>query len=421
MFEVLSTALPNGLQIYINRIPDSGTVACGLWFNQGSMHESDETNGLSHFIEHLMFNPENGNEGFKDKFKEAINMGVVYNASTTKEYTSYYCIGLKSTIDVCLELLQKIALCRGVFAEDFINNEKKVVLQEATSFYSSFNQIKERMGQALWGNMDVGRIIMGNVKNVEAVNAEALYNIINESYTSENVNLVISGDVEYKEVLKKVEDIFSVWQRKDTRKYFSVVDAEPGIYFNNGGSTNSVVSLGFRLGNIDNNKQTAVNTITGILGASGMDSLMVREIRQNRGLAYTVGAFNSMYSKRGNLGLTAVVENSKVKETVNIMTSILKEIKNKGFSNDEIEKQKKVLETNKLLLFSDQIMRFKELGSKIIFGKNCILENDIYCIRKMTNDDLMEAFNEIFVEENMGFAAIGHFDIDDVVNSICLE
>ena len=150
VYDVLNAYLENGLKIVVHKIKDAKTVACGLWIHQGSVNETDENNGLSHLVEHLMLNAANEQrQEYQKLMNEVSSQGVIYNAVTTKEYTCFHYTGLPRTINLCLQCLASIAKDKQYFPPDFFQKEKQVVLQEAISYYSSFQQIKERTSQAL--------------------------------------------------------------------------------------------------------------------------------------------------------------------------------------------------------------------------------------------------------------------------------
>lgn len=131
-------------------MPEAKTVSCGLWIKQGSVNENSENNGLSHLVEHLLLNAANDCCPKYQKYMDmASKEGVVYNAATTKEYTCFYYTGLPQTLETCLDCLACIAKENREFPAEFFEKEKNVVLQEATSYYSSFQQIKERTSQTI--------------------------------------------------------------------------------------------------------------------------------------------------------------------------------------------------------------------------------------------------------------------------------
>lgn len=153
MYDVLNAYLENGLKVILHKISGVKTMACGLWIRQGSAYETDEINGLSHLAEHLLLNPKDvKNNEYRNLMDRVSCEGVIYNAATTKEYTCYHFTGMESALPICLSSLACIAKSNRDFLEEYFENEKSVVVQEATSFYSSYQQIKERTSQAIWGS-----------------------------------------------------------------------------------------------------------------------------------------------------------------------------------------------------------------------------------------------------------------------------
>ena len=178
MYEVLSSYLENGLKIIFHPLRNTKTVSAGIWVKQGSKYESDQTNGISHLIEHLLVNASNtNNTKYKNIMNEIEFSGVQYNATITKEYTYYYFTGLKSKLDIMIEALACIVIGNKDINKKKLNDEKAVVRQEILTYYSSLNQIVERTNQAMWGNMDVGRIIVGNQDNIDKINGKSQKNI----------------------------------------------------------------------------------------------------------------------------------------------------------------------------------------------------------------------------------------------------
>lgn len=417
MYDIVSVYLENGLRVVMHKIPHMKTMACGIWIKQGSKHENDENNGLSHLIEHLMINVRNDNN---KEFQELINSvsceGVSYNAGTTKETTSYYFTGLANMLNKSLKTIASIVIDNKGFKKELIDNEKKVVSQEAISFYSSFNQIKERTTQALWGNLGIGKVIVGDLQNIKNATNREIEDIVEGAYTPENATLVIIGGINYDETLEMVEENFSRWEDRYTRAYHETVDEEPGIYFNsNSGGNNTAISIGFRTPSYMDKDRIGIALITKMIGDISLESRLVKEIRMKRGLAYTVGAFTSFYEQRGSLGLTAVCSKDSPKEVVKIMIDEINKVRESGFDEQELSRAKKILETRTLLDLDNITSQLKFLGKYSSNDSLFSLEQEIRGMRKINIDMIQRIANEIFIEENMGMAAIGKFDIDEVL------
>lgn len=421
MYDVLNAYLENGLKIVLHKIPEVKTISCGLWVHQGSSYETDEYNGLSHLTEHLLFNAEDiVNEQYKQLIHEISDNGVMYNAATTKEYTCFYFTGLANTLEKCILALAHIAMKNREFNFENFENEKKVVLQEATGFYSSFQQIKERTSQALWGNMGTGKIIMGNMQNISNAEPEQIHNLITSAYVPENATLVVIGNIDYSNVLEIIEQEFSEWKDTKTTTWERAVDDTPGIYINKGSGTSTALSIGFRSPGYDDQRRLAIEMMVRILGGGGLQSRIIKEIRLKRGLAYTVGGFSSFYRRRGTLGFTVVCDKQKSIEAANAMSEVLVDASNSGFSEEEIAREKRVMETDMLLSVDNITEHLRYVGRCGAMGINFYIENEIRSIQNIKKEDVDRAAKELLAESNMGLAAIGVEDTDKLLEAVHL-
>ncbi len=421
MYDILNAYLENGLKIILHKIPGAKTMACGLWVAQGSKNESDANSGLSHLIEHLLVNPiTSGNEAYQKLIEEVTNSGVVYNAATTKEYTCFYFTGLSNTIDLCVKSLSHIAMNNRNFPEDMFENEKKVVVQEATSFYSSFQQIKERTSQALWGNIGIGRIIMGNISNIQDATIEQINGIIEENYIPERATIVIVGDIEYVRALDLIENNFRDWKDIHSNEEQELVNSEPGVYLNKGSGASSVVSVGFRTGGYSMMQRQAIDMMVRILGQSGFKARIVDEIRMKRGLAYNVGGFYSVFRNHGTIGFMAVCDKEKTVDVARVMMDTLIQAKKEGFTDEEIQREKNMMETTMLLSVDNITDHLRNIGRCDVMGCDFYIENEIRGIRSITKDLVNQVVDEIIQEANLGLALIGDCDNDLLLQTVAM-
>lgn len=418
MYDILNVYLENGLHVVMHKIPFLRTMACGFWVRQGSQHETDETNGLSHLLEHLMINTDNDfNPNYQNLMRDIAAEGVTYNATTTKETTSFYFTGLSSILEKCIQTLASIVVDNNGFKLELFKNEQKVVTQEAISFYSSFNQIRERTSQALWGSNGIGRIIVGAIDNINNAVPKDLENILNNSYTPENSTLVVVGGIDYDKTLDMVWKYFSKWKDTATREYKEVVDSDPGIYCNiNTNVKSSVISLGFRtLGYKNYKERINIEIISKILGDPSLESRLTQEIRLKRGLSYNMGGFTNFYKERGTLGFTAVCSHESVKEIAKIMIDEFNKVKETGFTEEEVKRAKKILETRTLLDLDSTLSQLMYLGKYSSYGLQFSLENEIRNIQRITIEDINKTVKETFNSEGMGLALIGDCNIDEIM------
>lgn len=421
VYDVLNAYLENGLKIVIHKISEVKTVACGLWIKLGSSYETDDNNGLSHLAEHLLMNQNDvENEEYKRIISDITDNGVYYNAATTKEYTCYYFTGLKSTIDDSLNALSQIAMKNREFNEDAFENEKKVVLQEAVSFYSSFQQIKERTSQALWGNMGTGKIIMGNLNNIENATKSQVLELINKAYVPENAILTIVGNVDYTDILQKIENKFGIWDDVKVGLEERNVESEPGIYINKGSGNSTVLSIGFRAPGYGTANRLAVEVMVRILGSGSLQSRIVTEIRGKRGLAYNVGGFASFFEKRGTIGFTVVCDKNRSIETAKVLSDVIIQAREHGFNEDEIIREKHVMETNMILAIDNITEHLKYIGRCSSMDKNFYIENEIRLIRNIQKEYVDRAAKQLLCDLNMGVAVIGSSNAERLLETIAV-
>lgn len=421
VYDVLNAYLENGLKIVIHKISEVKTVACGLWIKLGSSYETDDNNGLSHLAEHLLMNQNDvENEEYKRIISDITDNGVYYNAATTKEYTCYYFTGLKSTIDDSLNALSQIAMKNREFNEDAFENEKKVVLQEAVSFYSSFQQIKERTSQALWGNMGTGKIIMGNLNNIENATKSQVLELINKAYVPENAILTIVGNVDYTDILQKIENKFGIWDDVKVGLEERNVESEPGIYINKGSGNSTVLSIGFRAPGYGTANRLAVEMMVRILGSGSLQSRIVTEIRGKRGLAYNVGGFASFFEKRGTIGFTVVCDKNRSIETAKVLSDVIIQAREHGFNEDEIIREKHVMETNMILAIDNITEHLKYIGRCSSMDKNFYIENEIRLIRNIQKEYVDREAKQLLCDLNMGVAVIGSSNAERLLETIAV-
>lgn len=419
MYDVLNAYLENGLKVILHKIPGVKTIACGLWVCQGSAYETDANNGFSHLAEHLLLNPKDAsNQEYRQWMDKIASEGVLYNAATTKEYTCYHFTGLESTLPLCLSCLACIAKEDREFSEDFFENEKKVVLQEATSFYSSYQQIKERTSQAIWGNRGIGKIIMGDLQNVARANQQEVIRLIQDAYVPENSTVIVVGSINYQETLFMIEERFGQWKDIKSRILEVPVENVPGVYINKGSGSSAVLSIGFRAPAYHTAERPAAEMLARMLGGGGMDSRMAQEIRIKRGLSYTFGGFASLYKNRGTLGFMSVCDKEKITEVAKVLMDIFMEVKDRGFREEEIQREKNIMETSVLLAVDNITEHLRYIGKCSSMDKNFYIENEVRSIRNIDKKDIEQATNAILQECNMGMAAIGECDVDALLDIV---
>lgn len=419
MFDVMSFFLDNGMRILFHREEKSRIIKAGIIVNQGSVNETDELNGISHFLEHMLIADNELLGEIKENKNTLRDYGATYNATTYKANTMFYIMGMAGGIDVYLDLLRNMVFNNRSFLDENLEKEKKVVERELSSYYSNFNQISDRAIQALYGEKNIGRIIVGKRENVREFSKEQIINVLNKTYTPENTAVVVFGDFDYLELKEKVEKKFSDIPDVSTEKVIEPVQSSPSIYYNpNYKGENSIASVCFRK-TTDLNQENLKKTMSFLISALSNATICNRtayKLRFEKNLAYQIGGFFTSIGRYHAAGITAVGKNSDMEEIVKYMLDEFDSIKTKGFEYEEFERIKQYLmmemlcDKNNMTSQADMLLRLAL--NPMIYSP----ENEIRLIEKLKLEDVNECIKDVLSKENIGLACIGRCKIENLAN-----
>lgn len=419
MFEVMSFFLDNGIRVLFHRENHSKVVKAGIIVNQGSANETDELNGISHFLEHLLLSDNEYLSELGDNKEKLREYGATYNATTYKSNTMFYIMGMAHGVDVYLKLLKNILFDNREFPEEVVEREKNVVIRELSSYYSNFNQISDRAVQALYGEKNIGRIVVGKRENVQGFQIEQVKEILSNVYTPENTALVVFGDFDYIEMKEKVYKLFSEVEDTVTRRIIEPVQSVPSIYYNpNFKGENSIASVCFRK-TTDVNQTMVNNTMNFVVNALSNGTICNRtayKLRFEKGIAYNIGGFFSSIGRYHAAGITAVGKNEDMEEIVKFMLDEYEALRNDGFEKDEFNRIKQFLimemlcEKNNMTSQADTLLRLA-LDPRVYSP-----ENEIRMYEKLDVEEVNNCLKDILTHENMGLACIGKCRIEPLAN-----
>ena len=186
------------------------------------------------------------------------------------------------------------------------------------------------------------------------------------------------------------------------------------------GTASTVFSVGFRAPAYSERNRPAVEMMARILGQSGLQSRMTKEIRMRRGLAYTLGSFSSFYKNRGTLGFMVVCENEKAVDAASVLMDVLNEAKTKGFTEEEIEREKNTMETALLLSVDNITEHLRHIGKCSIMGHSFYIEQELSAVRDICREDVARMADELLRDSNMGLAVIGQCNTDKLFEVVDL-
>lgn len=394
--------LKNGLTIAIDRVLHVETACVGIFSGIGSRVENSKNNGICHFLEHMVF------KGTKTRsvydISEQIELrGGYINAWTSKEKTAWYAKVMKEDIMLALDIIVDI-LRNSIFPEDELTKEKQVVIQEIKHSKDSPDDIIYNHFQKLCYKGSLGFEILGSEENINNFSRDDLINHIKKYYTPNNMVLSIVANVEPKEFIKQIESLFEGWGNEVSNESQQTKWSEAG--FNSGksvlvkdGLQQTQIMMGYKAPSfIDEDFYNCLIT-SSILGA-GMSSRLFKEIREKRGLVYSIDSYLMSHKDIGNLAVSAACEREKVNEVISVVNDQFKKLASEIIDNSELEKVKKQIITMLHMSQESSYSRTERMAKSIInFGEIKPIQDIVNSVNRVNKEDVMNMANKLIGKE----------------------
>ena len=401
--------LPSGLKIIT--VPMTGTEAVTLvaLVGTGSKYETKEINGISHFLEHLFFKGTKSRPEPGEVNRALDRLGSEHNAFTSEEMTGYWVKASRQHFDAALDIVSDILL-EPLFKADEIERERGVIIQEI-SMYEDMPQrkIMEIFEDLLYGDQPAGWDIAGPKDTIRKITRDQILDYRNRQYVASNSMVIVAGNVDPKEAEKKIEKAFARFKdgKAKGKKPTHEKQAKPGVRFEFKETDTTHIALGVRAVDMYDDKRYALQLLSSLLGGN-MSSRLFMEIREKLGLAYYVRAATQHYTDSGYLLATAGIPHVDLERVVKKIVEILRDIRDKGFSDDEVAFAKDHLRGALALSFesSDEIATF--FGEQALFYKKIETPDEVFKhIERITARDMMKIAKRWFHPKFVNLAVIG--------------
>jgi predicted Zn-dependent peptidase len=410
--EVKVEPLFNGSTLIYQKGSNFPSFSLFILVPAGSIFETEETNGYSHFIEHLVFKGTE-NRSSKEISKEVEGIGCDMNAFTSTEYTGYYIRGRDKSFerasDVLLDIVQN-----PIFPEEEIEKEKNVVIEEYYSIEDSPEDLSLiELRKAIWGNSTYSFDVIGNVENIRNSTRESLISFFKDFYHPENLIISFYGNLPFDYVKKTVEE--KLKNKNYLNKSLSLEEPpflnEIKIKYKE--IKQIYVHMAFKSCSVLSDKYPIHLVLLNILGG-GMSSRLFQRIREDLGLVYSIYTFNLSYKKTGAGIIYFATSKNNLKRVFEEIRSEFKKIKNESFNDEEIERSKEFLIGNLLLRLENSLAKSERNG--VNFYRKGYVERIDEIINKIQNvkrENLMDEFNKIDFE-NFGIGICGDVSSDEI-------
>ncbi|MEY2664192.1 MAG: hypothetical protein RIR35_1000, partial [Actinomycetota bacterium] len=329
---VRKTVLPSGLRIVTEEIPGVRSAAYGIWVNVGSRDESPKVAGASHFLEHLLFKGTKTRSAL-DISSSIESVGGEMNAFTSKEYTCFYARVIDSDLPLAIDVISDL-ITSSVGKPEDVEAERKVVLEEISMRDDDPSDlVHELFGETFYGDTTLGRPILGTVESIKSLSRNTIFHYYKKRYLPQDIVVAVAGNIKHKRVVEQVikamsKDGFLEVPKSD----FNLRSNAPARRANkqqvgllNRKTEQAHVFLGMPGVDRNDERRFAMGVLSAALGG-GMSSRLFQEIREKRGLAYSVYSYAQQFAGSGFLGFYAGCNPSKATEVVTIMRDVLHDV-----------------------------------------------------------------------------------------------
>lgn len=387
----------NGLRIVLEEVPTVRSVTIGIWVLTGSRNETEDNSGISHFLEHMFFKGTTSRNA--QDIAEAFDaIGGQVNAFTSKEYTCYYARVLDTYKEYAMEVLTDMFF-ESTFPEDEIERERKVVMEEIKMYEDTpDDHVHDLLSQASFGNHPLGRSILGTDDHLQSFTKEELQSYKNQYYTPNNVVVSIAGNVDAT-FLHKIENSFDRFQHIHKEIIHEKPIFQANTMIKNRSTEQAHLCLGYEGLAIDDENIPTMMIINSVLGG-GMSSRLFQEVREKRGLAYSVFSYHSTYLDSGMLAIyagTNIEQLPLLKETMQLTINDLIE---RGLTEKEFKNSKEKLKGNMMLNLESTNSRMSRNGrNELLLKRHRTLDDIITEIDAVDQTRINDVIQDIFTEK----------------------
>ena len=397
----------NGLRLVVKQMQGLMSVTMGILVGTGACAETDKEDGISHFIEHMQFKGTKKRNAFEvsDAFDR---LGAQVNAFTGKDLTCYYSKCTSDHTAECFEILSDLFL-NSTFPEDEMEREKGVVCEEISMNEDTPEDLcLDLLARAFYGKENYGRNILGTAKNVKSFSVADIMRYKKARYCPENIVISFAGAIDGQTAQALVETYFGMLEKGAFEKRTPVLGAKKQSLVKKKSIEQMHIALAYPAIERGNILEDAVGAINGILGGT-MSSRLFQEVREKRGLAYSVYSYVSNFENCGSQIIYAGVNPSQKQEAYNAICDVVKDIKKNGVTKDEFLRSREQIKSG--MFFSNESTN----SQMLLYGKYMLYFDEIFDFEKrleringMTYDDAMCAIDVMFDEKNKAIALVGN-------------
>ncbi|MDL2401052.1 M16 family metallopeptidase [Rhizobium mayense] len=415
------TRLASGLTVATQTMPHLESVALGVWIKSGSRNETEAEHGIAHLLEHMAFKG-TARRSAREIAEEIENVGGEVNAATSTETTSYYARVLKDHVPLAVDILADI-LTESAFDEDELQREKQVILQEINAANDTPDDVVfDKFSEVAYRGQTLGRAILGTPETVVSFSPGQIRGYLSRNYTTDRMFVVAAGAVDHESFVRQVEERFSSLPTKPSAP--PVI--EPARYI--GGNIRETrdlmdaqILLGFE-GRAYHTRDFYCSQILANILGGGMSSRLFQEVREFRGLCYSVYAFHWGFSDTGIFGIHAATGGENLPELVPVIIAELHKSSHQ-IEQQEIERARAQIRAQLLMGQESPAARAGQIARQMmLYGRPIPNQEMLERLQGITIDRLTDLAGRLFFDTVPTLSAIGPLEqlapMEDIITSL---
>lgn len=394
------TRLTNGIRVVTEQIPYVRSVSVGAWIVVGSRDENTKNNGISHYIEHMMFKG-TSNQTASEIAQSLESVGGHLNAFTGKELTCYYAHVLDEHLPRAVEVIADI-LSNSTFDEAEMVKEKRVVIEELNTINETPEElIHDLFWYDVFPNHALGLSIVGKRQTVSDLSRQGILDYLAENYTADRIVIAAAGNVQHDEILKLVERAFEKFSSGTLPNYQAPSPRGTGRNIIENGSIQAHICLGTQAYPYRDRRKFGLLILNTLLG-SGMSSRLFQNIREKHGIAYSIYSYIDFMFDTGLFGVYVGTDGQNIDVALDLIHKELALLKTTSVSAEELERTKSQLKGNLMLSLEGTSSRMNRLAKmEIYLEDHYSFDDTLNEIERITVDELLGISSELFSEDRI--------------------
>jgi predicted Zn-dependent peptidase len=403
---VQKTILPNGIRIITEALPYLYSVSVGIWVDNGSRDETPEENGISHFIEHMIFKGTRQRSALEIA-KEMDAIGGMSNAFTSKEQTCFYTRVLETHLEQGVQILLDIFL-NSVFDPEELERERLVVLQEINMVEDTPDEFTHvLLGETAYQGNPLAQSILGTPETVGAIDQRKIISYLKRTYSPERIVVAAAGKVDHDTFVNLVAsglNGIALGTTSQDRRVPNLSTRTRVVY-----KDLEQIHLAWATrAPASSDPQRYISTLLNVLMGGNMSSRLFQEVREKRGLAYSIYSFLSSYQDIGMWGIYTAVGKETLPQTLEVIGLELQKLKNGELTRPELEAAKEFVKGGFLLGAESSDNRMTRIAkNEMIFGRDLPFEEILADLAKVTVDEVIALANQFLRPEDFSLVSLG--------------